>query len=68
MKETKTTVTTDRATLGDVLAMKLGEMAAEAEKETDSVEETPMDEAKIEEVPVEEAKAEETKAEEVKQD
>jgi small subunit ribosomal protein S1 len=33
MRETRAATSTDRATLGDVLAMKLGEMAAEADKE-----------------------------------
>jgi small subunit ribosomal protein S1 len=78
MRETRSSTTSDRATLGDVLARKLGEMAAEADEtiaadegsekqpaEEAAAEEQPAEEAAVEEQPAEEAAAEEQPAEEV---
>ncbi len=66
MRESRGAATSDRATLGDVLALKLGEMAAEADKviEDEEMGNSPVEEAPAEEAPAEEAPAEEAKAEE----
>jgi len=68
LKESRSTANQDRATLGDVLAMKLGEMAQEAEaivkEEEEAAAETDDDTEETAPESAEEAPAEETPAEE----